>query len=219
MTATFSREDARQFYDRFGARQDQQGFYEDAALAALIRHGAFSDAQSILEIGCGTGRLAARLLSEHLPATARYAGIDLSQVMVGLAKNRLKPWDERAEVHLGNGDFEYASYGGPFDRIVSTYVFDLLGDAEIAEALAAMHAVVKKGGLLCTAGLTNGTGLLSAVTSTLWTMVHGLNPSIVGGCRPLDLSKLLPETQWRIVHREIVVSVTVPSEILVAEAI
>lgn len=54
MTAYFSSEDARRFYDRFGAKQDGQGFYENAALNVLIQHGGFSDAQSVLEIGCGT---------------------------------------------------------------------------------------------------------------------------------------------------------------------
>ncbi len=218
MTAEFSREDARRFYDRFGAKQDRQGFYENAALDALIRNGRFSGAQSVLEIGCGTGRLAARLLSDHLPASARYVGEDISETMVKLAKDRLKPWAERSEVRLSSGGFDYSSYGRPFGRIVSTYVFDLLSNEEIVEALAGAHAVAQKGGLLCTAGLTKGTGLFSSATSKLWTLAHSMKPSLVGGCRPLVLADIVPHTQWRIVHREVVVSATVPSEILVAEA-
>ena len=95
MVSTLSREEARRFYDRFGAKQDDQGFYEDAALDALIRHGRFSEVQSILEIGCGTGKLAARLLAEHLPASAHYTGIDISPTMIGLSETRLKPWADR----------------------------------------------------------------------------------------------------------------------------
>ena len=195
MTATFSREQARRFYDRFGEKQDRQGFYEDAALDALIRHGGFSDARSVLEIGCGMGRLAARLLSDHLPASVRYVGIDISVTMVELATKRLERWADRSEVHLSGGDFNFSFYGGPFDRIVSTYVFDLMGREDVVEALAAAHGGIQSGGLLCAAGLTNGTGLVSTAVSGIWTLVHRFKPSLVGGCRPLNLSGLLPEHQ------------------------
>jgi predicted RNA methylase len=42
-------------------------FYEDVALDA-----AFDQVQMVFELGCGTGRLAFRLLMEHLPPTASY---------------------------------------------------------------------------------------------------------------------------------------------------
>lgn len=218
MMSILSREDVQHFYDRFGAKQDQQGFYEDAALDALIQHGAFSDAQSVLEIGCGTGRLASRLLSDYLPPSAHYVGIDISATMVGLAEERLKSWAERAGVHLSSGNFDYSSYGGRFDRIVSTYVYDLLSYEEIDEVLEAAHSAVITGGFLCVAGLTKGTGLISAATSAAWTLVHSLKPSLVGGCRPIILSDFLPEHQWRIVHREVIVRATISSEVVVAEA-
>ncbi len=219
MTATFSRRDARHFYDRFGAKQDRQGFYEDAALDALIRHGRFSDAGSVLEIGCGTGRLAARLLSDHLPRSARYVGLDLSATMIDLATVRLASWAERCQLKLSDGDFDFSSCGGPFERIVSTYVFDLLSHADIAAVLAAAHGVMQQGGLLCLAGITRGSGPVSAVTSKLWTLAYAVNPALVGGCRPTVLADLIPERQWRIVHREVVVSATVPSEVLIVRAL
>ena len=218
-TAQFSREDARRFYDRFGAKQDKQGFYEDAALDALVRHGGFSGARSVLEIGCGTGRLAKRLLSDHLPASARYVGVDISETMVSLAKMRLEPWVGRAEVCMSDGDFDFSAFGASFDRVVCTYVFDLLSIEEITKALSEAHAAAQTGGLLCAAGLTRGVGGLSSAMTAVWTWVHAINPSLVGGCRPLVLANLLAGPQWRIVHREVVVSATVPSEVLVAEAV
>ena len=60
-------DEARRVYDRIGAGQDSQAFYEDRATRLLIRHGAFERARSVLEFGCGTGRFAARLLARHLP--------------------------------------------------------------------------------------------------------------------------------------------------------
>ena len=218
-TPKFNGDDAKRYYDHFGAKQDKQGFYEDAALDALIRNAAFSDAQAVLEIGCGTGKFAKRLLSDHLPVSARYTGMDISGTMVALAKQRLEPWADRAEVHLRDGSFDLPIHGASFDRVVCTYVFDLLSVEDIAKALSAAHAATSTGGLLCAASLTQGTGLLSRVTSTAWTWVHGMKPSLVGGCRPLALSDFVAGPHWQIVHREVVVSATVPSEVLIAKAL
>lgn len=214
---SFSREDARRFYDRFGAKMDRQAFYEDAAIECLIAQSDFPSAQSVIELGCGTGRLAARLLEQYLPTSASYVGVDISSTMVRLATERLAPWADRATVHLTGGDPVYDRYGGPFDRFVSTYVFDLLCDEDIAEVLAAAHDCLENGGRLCVAGLTEGSGL-SAITTKAWHLVHRIRPALVGGCRPLVLADHLPEDQWRIVYRQVVVNAMVPSEVLIAEA-
>jgi len=219
MTSVLGSEEVRDYYDRFGAKQDQQGFYEDAAFDLLIRHAGFSDARSVLEIGCGTGKLAARLLSDHLPPSAHYAAIDVSTTMVGLAKQRLSPWADRSEVFLCRDASGLRAYGGPYDRIVSTYVFDLLSRDEITQALDVAHGAMQKGGLLCLAGLTKGVGFFSSVASTVWGMIHSAKPSLVGGCRPLVLSDLIADRQWKITHRDVVVSMTIPSEVIVAEAL
>lgn len=218
MTRMISRNEARRFYDEFGTQQDRQSFYEDAALKLLIELGKFSEADSLFELGCGTGRLAARLLSDHLPASAHYVGVDLSSTMVRLAKDRLAPFDGRHEVHLSNGEFEISRYGGPFDRVVSTYVLDLLSLTDIQKCLAGAHAAMVKGGLFCHAGLTRGTGPISRATSALWTLIHRINPLRVGGCRPVVLADLITEDQWRLIHREVVVSAAIPSEVVVVEA-
>jgi ubiquinone/menaquinone biosynthesis C-methylase UbiE len=218
-TAHFCRDDAKRFYDRFGSCQDRQGFYEDAALDALIQHGNFSAAQSVFELGSGTGRLAARLLTEHLPSSAHYVATDISDTMIHLTKEKLKPWADRSAVYLSYGKLDLSAYGGPFDRFVCTYVFDLLSLEEIVETLTVARSFVQKGGLLCTAGLTYGSDVLSSKTSRLWSLVCRIKPSLVGGCRPIILSDFLLQTQWRILHREVVVSFAVASEVLVAEAV
>ena len=218
MTRTISKDEARWFYDKFGAKQDRQGFYEDEALDRLIELGRFSEAQCVFELGCGTGRLAARLLSDHLPASARYTGVDLSPTMVGLAKDRLAPFGQRCEVHASEGEFEISRYGGPFDRVVSTYVLDLLSFADIQACMNAAHAAMAEEGLFCHAGLTRGTGPISRTTSALWTLVHRINPMLVGGCRPLTLADHIPQEQWLLVRREVVVSATIASEVVICRS-
>ncbi|MEJ2087308.1 MAG: class I SAM-dependent methyltransferase, partial [Gammaproteobacteria bacterium] len=170
-----------------------------------------------IELGCGTGRLAARLLGQYLPASASYVGVDISSTMVRLATERVAPWADRATIHLTGGEPVYSRYGGPFDRFVSTYVFDLLSDEDIAAVLAAAHECLENGGRLCVAGLTEGSGL-SAITTKAWHLVRRIRPALVGGCRPLLLARHLPEDQWRIVFRQVVVNAMVPSEVLIAEA-
>ncbi|GMR17403.1 MAG: class I SAM-dependent methyltransferase [Gammaproteobacteria bacterium] len=218
MATAISRSDARRFYDKFGSKQDRQGFYEDAALASLIELADFSAAESVFELGCGTGRLAERLLSDHLQLSARYVGIDLSSTMVRLARDRLEPFGGRCKIRPSDGSFEFSRYGGPFDRVLSTYVLDLLSVRDIQQCLADARAVTVQGGLLCHAGLTRGTGPISRTTSALWTLVHRVNPMLVGGCRPLMLADLIVDVQWRLIHRRVVVSAGIASEVVIAEA-
>lgn len=213
-----SRDEARRFYDRFGARQDSQAFYEDRALDALIRTGDFENAQRVVEFGCGTGRFAARLLGELLPATATYAGFDLSATMVSLARERLRELGERARVEPSDGSAGLPLPEGDCDRFVSTYVLDLLPAAEIRAVLTEAHRLLTPGGLLCVTGLTSGVGPLSRVVMALWRAVHRMRPSLVGGCRPVEVVGLLPEADWEVVHHTKVVAWGIPSEVLVARS-
>jgi SAM-dependent methyltransferase len=75
---------ARWVYDRIGRIQDWQGFYEDATINRLVANAALARDQTIFEFGCGTGRLAARLLGA-LPPSVNYLGVDISPVMINLA--------------------------------------------------------------------------------------------------------------------------------------
>lgn len=72
-------------YDRFGEKQDGQGFYEDPALNELVAHASLQEARCVFEFGCGTGKFAGRVLEKSMLFSARYLGCDISPVMIGLA--------------------------------------------------------------------------------------------------------------------------------------
>jgi len=206
---------ARAYYDRFGRKQDSQGFYEDPALDELIAHAGFGQAQSVFEFGCGTGKLAARLLQSHLPPAASYRGCDISPVMIELAQRRLQPYAERAQVALSDGDVRFALPDRSVDRVVCSYVLDLLSAADIRRFFAEAHRTLTPQGRVCLASLTHGVGLGSRIVSSLWTAVFRLHPAIVGGCRPIDLDRFLDARQWRVMHQRVVTPFGVPSAVLV----
>lgn len=209
--------EARTFYDHFGAKQDQQAFYEQPAVDDLLAHATLDSAQAVFEFGCGTGRLAAEVLAHHLPPTARYLGYDISPTMIGLARDRVARFGDRAEVRLAPENAPQLDVPtGGFDRFVSTYVMDLLSPEDIARVLAEAHRILSPGGRLCLAGLTHGSTAVSRTVSWLWGHIHQWRPQVVGGCRPLTLMPFLSSPEWRVLHHRVVVAYGIPSEVVVA---
>lgn len=211
---------ARRFYDRVGRFQDTQRFYEDAAVHRLVELGDFGAAESVFELGCGTGRLAADLLGSVLPVRARYVAVDVSPVMVQLASKKLSPWTDRAAVTvLADPALTLPGEDATFDRFVATYVFDLLS-LEQARALVGEAArLLAPGGLLTLVSLTQGPTRASRVVCRVWNAVALRWPSLVGGCRSIELTDLVTGPQWSVGPREVIVSFGVPSEVMVAERV
>jgi SAM-dependent methyltransferase len=98
-----------------------------------VANADFAGDQTIFEFGCGSRRLAARLLTS-LPARVHYLGVDISPVMVNLATSRLAAWPDRAKAMLVDGSLPLPADDGFADRVLSTFVFDLL-DADCARAV------------------------------------------------------------------------------------
>ncbi|MDH3673346.1 MAG: class I SAM-dependent methyltransferase [Gammaproteobacteria bacterium] len=213
---TLSHQEARRTYDRIGSRQDSQGFYEDRATAMVRLHGDFTAAESVFEFGCGTGRFALHLFEEYLSNTARYRGVDVSPRMVRLAQARLASHSPRAEVILTEGGPPVDEPAGSYDRFVSNYVFDLLSHEDIRAVLREAHRMLRPDGLLCLSGLSSGSGFGSRMVAGVVSWIQSLRPSLVGGCRPIDLLPFLLESEWQVQHHSKVVPFGIPSEVVVA---
>ena len=211
----FSYAQARKFYNAFGQKQDKQ-FYEAAALQSLIRHGGFATAISVVEFGGGTGRLAATLLAENLPEACQYTAMDISQTMIGLCKKNTEKFKDRVTCMLSDGSPKLPMPDQSADRFIATYVLDLLSEGDAQTLMDEAHRVLIPGGLILLAGLTYGTTPISRLVQSLWSGLYALNPNIVGGCRPISLTRYLKPKTWQMVHNETIVSYGVPSEVLVA---
>lgn len=209
---------AQQFYDSFGIKQDKQ-LYEESAIKDLIEHSHFSEAKNIVEFGCGTGKLAARLLNDNLPDDCQYLGLDISQTMVDLCMHNLKPYSESAKCLKIEGKPILNIADHTVDRFISTYVLDLLSDKDTRTLLNEAHRILLPDGYLCLTSLTYGVSFFSRFIITVWNSLFHLKPSIVGGCRPIELTKYLTNDKWDIIHKEIIVSYGVPSEVIIAKRI
>lgn len=214
---TLSHEDARRVYDRIGSFQDRQAFYEDRTTAELVSHGGFATARHVFEFGCGTGRFAESLLTGRLPETATYRGIDLSPTMVALARSRLDRFGERAAVVLSDGGPPVGEPDASCDRWVSNFVLDLLSEEAIDGVLAEAHRMLVPGGLLCLASLSTGSTRSSRMAARAWSAIHGWSPELVGGCRPIEVTRHLAPEQWLVRHHARLAPFCIPSEAVVAE--
>ncbi len=210
-----ARDEIRAWYDRFGARQDMQAFYEDRAVDRLLANAALADAASVFEFGCGTGRLAERLLQGRLGPAAAYTGVDLSPVMVNLARARLARFGDRVAIHLTDGSLRFPVADHSIDRVLTTYVLDLLPEEDIRGFFAEARRVLSPGGRLGIASLTFGVGPWSRLMAGCWMRLYRWRPALVGGCRPIRLAPFAGD-RWQIVHRHVVAPFGIPSEALVA---
>lgn len=207
---------AREFYDWFDSKQDWQRFYEDSAVANLIEHFALAKSNYVIELGCGTGRLAESLFARHISVNAHYLGVDLSSTMVALTQKRLSKFGSRAQVLLTQGPARLNIPSNSADRFISTYVLDLLTEEDILSVIAEAHRVLVPGGLLGLVSLSHGSTPLSRIVEKLWVGIHKVCPMMVGGCRPISLKAFINDA-WCIRHNQKIVRFGVPSEVLVAE--
>jgi ubiquinone/menaquinone biosynthesis C-methylase UbiE len=212
-------EQTRRVYDRIGRIQDLQAVYEHRAITALLAHADFEHAHAVCELGYGTGALAERLLRDHLPADARYSGIDLSPHMHELATRRLTRYADRIELRLGNALPRLPAPDASFDRFLAAYVLDLLSPDDIARTLEEARRVLVPGGLLCLACLTTGTTRPSRLLARAWQAVWSLEPALVGGCRPITIGDHLDQTAWTLRHHQTTATLAISSEVAVAAAL
>jgi SAM-dependent methyltransferase len=113
-----------------------QLYDEEHALQRLLRPGLFNrrelalevaaehDAPSVLDVGGGSGRIG-ELLLDH--GASRYVDVDLSDTMLGLARDRLERFGDKVE--LVQGDFLATPLEGPFDVVLALGYFDYIEDA------------------------------------------------------------------------------------------
>ncbi len=100
--------------------------------------------QRVLEIGCGSGAMAAEVLNQH-PEVTRYIATDVDPAMIKLAERQLSGFGDRAEARLIDASgLPFAD--ATFDTVCSWLM--LHHTIEWEEVLAEAARVLKPGGRL-----------------------------------------------------------------------
>ncbi len=207
--------EVKSFYNNHGLKQDRAKF-EEAAFKVILAEMQLGSAESLFEFGCGTGRVAVQMLESYLSETATYQGVDVSETMVTITENRLVRFGERARVTLSQGGTTIKAIDGQFDRVLSTFVLDLLPLSEIEHFFSEAWRILQPNGLLAVAGLTHGATPLAKITEQLWMTAYRIRPRWVGGCRPLKLTEFVNSADlWQPHHHQVVTQGGLSSEVLI----
>lgn len=116
-----------------------------------------SEGQSLLEVGCGTGRNLA-VVANHYPDTKLF-GLDISAEMLATARKKLADLpDEVTLRELDASRYVPADFDQPgFDRIMISYALSMIPDWQ--RTVAASLAALKPGGSLHIADFGQQEGL------------------------------------------------------------
>lgn len=209
-------DEVRVVYDKLGRREDRQSYYKDFAIQELISHAAFEQSKRVVEFGCGTGRFAAGILKDHLPAEAEYLAIDTSNTMVRLTEEKLQPWGSRISVQQSHGEPEIDLPSESCDHFVSNYVLNVLPLESRVKLLSEARRILQPDGRLCLIVLGPGDTLMSRAISTLFRCAFLYRPALVGNCEPLKVRDYLASDEWLIEYFIRVTRYGMNSEIAVA---
>jgi len=204
---TLTRTEAAAVYDNFavtghaGGRDASSG-YGGPAVKALLTMAAFSQAKTVLDFGCGAGKLA-ELVLEQQP-DLQWRGVDQSKLMVKAARQRLARFGDRVNIeYLERGeprDLEMAP--ASVDRFVSTYCLDLMSEDDMFAVLDQAQHSLRPSGLLLLAGITWGyrLSLKTFFMTLVWELLYRFRRKTVGGCRPQNLEPYLLARGWTVVQ-------------------
>jgi len=111
------------------------------SLAVLVKTQMLSPAQSLLEVGCGTGLVYAALIDE-VGTQLHYLGIDNSEAMLKIAKSRYGPVVSK---RFEDGDaFALRFSDGEFDIAFAFEVFGHMPSEAAEKGIKELHRVAKK---------------------------------------------------------------------------
>ena len=125
---------------------EEYGPEEAPKLARLLAEAQLRPGQSILEPGCGVGRLS-QILGELVGPQGRVLALDISQGMIQACGRRVEGLGQVEAVCAALE--ELSEPPGGFDRVICHQVFPHFDDQ--SRALAKMAALLKPGGLLLVA--------------------------------------------------------------------
>lgn len=145
--------DWRSWVERWDRMQERYLMRRDERFAVIVRTLAAvaGDAPRVVDLGCGTGSLAVAVL-EALPR-ATVVGVDFDPTILWLARERLRPFGERARLQLT--DLREPAWpeavGAPVDAAISATALHWCGPEQLAAIYGHAARALRHGGLFLNA--------------------------------------------------------------------
>jgi ubiquinone/menaquinone biosynthesis C-methylase UbiE len=169
------------------------------------------DGERVLEVAVGTG-LAFRELVRANPSGLT-EGIDLTEAMLARARRKVASLPGRYRLRVGDAhELDFAD--GAFDLVVNNYMFDLLPEVDFVPVLRELHRVLAPGGRLVVVNMATST----RTRHRFYEWVYRLHPSLLGGCRGVELAPFVREAGFFDVHTERLTQLGFASELVTARA-
>lgn len=208
-----SKEKARANYDRLSRWYDiiagsTEKKYRDIGLQKL----AARPGERILEIGFGTGHCMLAL-AQAVGETGNVSGIDLSEGMLTIARERLRQAGLLDRVDLRVGDAAALPFAaGEFDGVFMSFTLELFDSPEIPIVLDQCYRVLRPGGRLSVVSMVKKAG--TAVKIYEW--FHEKMPVAVD-CRPIYAQADLTTAGFNIQDVSALSMWGLPVEIILAQ--
>jgi ubiquinone/menaquinone biosynthesis C-methylase UbiE len=165
----------------------------EAANARAVERLVGGAPESALEIAVGPGQALAALAR----AAKRVVGVDVSPAMLRRSRTRVR--EQGHDAHVARADALRLPFpGGTFDAVLSTFLLDVLPEADHGTMLAEMFRVLAPGGRAVLGALE----LPNPVVARAWMTVHRVAPDVLGGARPVGLMALLRDRPARVIRDE-----------------
>lgn len=192
-----SKEDARTSYNRLSRWYDMiagstEKKYRDMGLEKL----STQPGEKILEVGFGTGHCLVTL-AQSVGSNGRVLGLDISDGMLAIAKERLQKegLGERVDLHLGDAaklDFIEA---GSLDGVFMSFTLELFDNPEIPRVLQECKRILKPGGRVAVVSMTKTNP--PGIPVRIYEWFHETMPNYAD-CRPIFARQAMEESGFTI---------------------
>lgn len=192
-----SKEAARASYNRLSRWYDlvaggTEKKYRDWGLEKL----SAQPGEKILEIGFGTGHCLVAI-AKAVGSTGRVTGVDISDGMLVIARERLQREGliERVDLHLGDAANLDFVKPGSLDGVFMSFTLELFDNPEIPRVLNECHRILKPGGRAVAVSMTKSNPPGAAVRIYEWFHEHMPN---YADCRPIFARQALEQSGFAI---------------------
>jgi ubiquinone/menaquinone biosynthesis C-methylase UbiE len=148
---------------------------------------------SALEIGVGPGAA----LAELARGARQVVGVDVSSAMLREARTRVSQQGKQARLARADA-LRLPFRAAAFDAVLSTFLLDLLPEPDLRPMLAEVSRVLAPGGRVVLGVLE----LPNPLVAQAWMTLYRIAPDALGGCRPVDLTRLLDGQPLRLIRDE-----------------